>query len=568
MSMKKKVFIYSRKSSESEDRQILSIESQIGELKKTAQHLNLEIIEILTESKSAKAPGRPVFSTMLERLYKGEADGVLCWKLDRLARNPIDGGSIIWAIKNNGISIFTPSQTYSREQENQLLMYVEFGMAQKFIDDLGKNAKRGMNTKAEMGWYPQHAPIGYINTPSKRKGLKTIEKDVVRFEIAKRSFKEVINGRNAMVVYKLATNKWGLTSPTTGNPIAISTFYKMLNNPFYYGEFLWNGTWHIGKHEPMITKDEFDIVQRMLGKLGKPVQRAQTFDLTGLFRCKQCGCALTASRKVKHYKETDRYVAYVYYHCTKKKRDMNCTQKPMTEKDMTKDLIRQLLNARPSQAFIDWAKKWISFLHENEAGFQENVMKNKHDELEKVENRLNKLLDLYINEGISEPVYKQKQAELERLKLNLQHKVQEADEGMNDWRIKVENTLDYARAMADRFEHGNKEVKHQILIKISSDLTYRTKKPLIQLKEEYESIRKLNNGEYKTDTAARTLKYADVFVQRPDLIPPNSMMLRWLKAVRTFFINQILTPTLDTQVDITVLNNCFKGNQPALSLIK
>ena len=61
---------------------------------------------------------------MMERLYAGEAQGVLCWKLDRLARNPIDGGTIIWAIKSNGISIFTPSQNYAQDQENTLLMYV------------------------------------------------------------------------------------------------------------------------------------------------------------------------------------------------------------------------------------------------------------------------------------------------------------------------------------------------------------------------------------------------------------------------------------------------------------
>ena len=78
-------FIYSRKSSEAEDRQILSIESQITELKRFAHREGIRIVEIFTEAKSAKAPGRPVFNAMLERLYKGEADGVLCWKLDRLA---------------------------------------------------------------------------------------------------------------------------------------------------------------------------------------------------------------------------------------------------------------------------------------------------------------------------------------------------------------------------------------------------------------------------------------------------------------------------------------------------
>src|SRR5581483_11727725 len=141
-------FIYCRKSSEAEDRQVLSIDSQIHELKEqVAKRLNLTITEVFTESKSAKAPGRPVFNQMMQRLYRGEAAGIICWKLDRLARNPVDGGSIIWAIKQHGIRVMTPAQSYAREDDNIILMYIEFGMAQKYVDDLSKNVKRGLRAK-------------------------------------------------------------------------------------------------------------------------------------------------------------------------------------------------------------------------------------------------------------------------------------------------------------------------------------------------------------------------------------------------------------------------------------
>ncbi len=523
--MKKSVFLYCRKSSESEDRQVLSIDSQIKELKIVAHRLGLNIVEILQESKSAKAPGRPIFSTMLERLYAGEAEGVLCWKLDRLARNPIDGGAIIWAIKNNGVSIFTPSQQYSQEQENQLLMYVEFGMAQKFIDDLSKNTKRGMNAKAELGWFPQNAPLGYLNTPNKKKGMKTIEIDPQRFTIIKQCIKAVINGRNAMDVYHDSVEKWGLTNPTTSKPIAQSTFYKMLNNPFYFGEFFWNQKWYIGKHEKMITKDEFDVVQRMLGKKGKPVQRAHTFDLTGLFRCQQCGCALTATKKTKYYPRTQNTVAYTYYHCTKKNREMNCTQQPMTEGDLSKEIARQLLEVEPSIEFIRWAKKWVKFLHQHESSFQETISENSHRQLTKIDNRLNKLLDLYIDENLDKKSYEAKKATLEEEKRDLERKLNEADDTMSNWRVKVEEVLDFAEAVSSKFTEGDKEKKHQILIKISSDLLYSTKNPLIELKKMYKPLKKMKNGEYNDAVPARTSKYADVFVQYPDLLPTNSTWL-------------------------------------------
>ena len=188
-------FIYCRKSSEAEDRQVLSIESQIRELEHIAAKLNLAVTEILTESKSAKEPGRPRFNQMMQRLYRGEATGIICWKLDRLARNPVDGGSIIWAIKQNGIRVMTPAQSYAREDDNVILMYIEFGMAQKYVDDLSKNVKRGMKTKLENGWLPGIAPLGYLNTTVKATGANILVKDPERFPFVRRMWDLMLSER-------------------------------------------------------------------------------------------------------------------------------------------------------------------------------------------------------------------------------------------------------------------------------------------------------------------------------------------------------------------------------------
>src|ERR1051325_4962637 len=187
-------FIYCRKSSEAEDRQVLSIESQTRELKEIAAKLNLPVAEVLTESKSAKDPGRPVFNQMMQRLYRGDAAGIICWKLDRLARNPVDGGSIMWAIKQHGIKVMTPAQSYARADDNIILMYIEFGMAQKYVDDLSKNVKRGLRTKIENGWYPGVAPSGYLNHTVELTGECILVEDTERFSLVRRMWDLMLTG--------------------------------------------------------------------------------------------------------------------------------------------------------------------------------------------------------------------------------------------------------------------------------------------------------------------------------------------------------------------------------------
>ena len=207
-----KYFIYARKSSESEDRQMASIESQIDELKKIAKENELEIVEVFSESKSAKAPGRTEFRKMIERIHEGEVQGIICWKLNRLARNPVDGGKISWLLQQ---SVIEHIQTYGRSYystDNVLMMSVEFGMANQFVKDLSVDTKRGMWAKAERGWCPGPAPVGYIHNPIKKQGEKEILSDEKRFDIVSKCWAMMLTGAHTVPqVWEVAVNQWGLT---------------------------------------------------------------------------------------------------------------------------------------------------------------------------------------------------------------------------------------------------------------------------------------------------------------------------------------------------------------------
>jgi len=377
-------FIYCRKSTEAEDRQVLSIESQTRELEQLAAKLNLPVAEVLTESKSAKDPGRPVFNQMMQRLYRGEAAGIICWKLDRLARNPVDGGSIIWAIKQHGIKVMTPAQSYAREDDNIILMYIEFGMAQKYVDDLSKNVKRGLKTKIENGWYPGVAPMGYLNHTNKLTGQNTLVKDPERFPLIRRMWDLMLTGLyTPPKILEIANSEWGFrTRPTRrlgGKPLSRSTIYQIFTKPFYYGWFEYpngSGAWYQGKHEPMVTEAEFNRVQTLLGRNGSPrPQSHHEFAFTGLIRCGDCGQMVTAEEKHQvicsnckfkfAYRNRNAcprckspieqmanplFLHYTYYHCSKSRKP-TCPQKCVSARELEKQISEHIARISISERF-------------------------------------------------------------------------------------------------------------------------------------------------------------------------------------------------------------------------
>jgi DNA invertase Pin-like site-specific DNA recombinase len=177
-------FLYARKSTDVEDKQVLSIEAQLSELRALAKREGLEIAEEYIEKKSAKRPGRPIFNRMMERIQRGEAQGIVCWKLDRLARNPVDDGIMSWLLQEKVMErIATPERSYY-SADNVLTMSVEFGMANQYVRDLAYNTKRGLRAKARRGEYPGPAPIGYQNNVR----TKRIDIDRKRAPIIKAAF--------------------------------------------------------------------------------------------------------------------------------------------------------------------------------------------------------------------------------------------------------------------------------------------------------------------------------------------------------------------------------------------
>ncbi len=517
-------FIYCRKSSEAEDRQVLSIESQTRALEELAGKLKLPVAEILTESRSAKEPGRPVFNQIMQRLNRGEAAGIICWKLDRLARNPVDGGSIIWAIKQNSIRVITPAQSYAREDDNIMLMYIEFGMAQKYVDDLSRNVKRGLKTKAEKGWYPNSPPSGYLSNTVGLTGEINVVRDPERFPLVRRMWDLMLTGLyTPPQILQIANKQWGfrtrLTRKMGGKGIARSAIYEIFTRPFYYGWFEYpkgSGRWYKGNHEPMVTQAEYDRVQTLLGRKGNPRPRTHgVFPFSGLIRCGECNGMVTAEEKHQLMCGTCRFkfayrrktscprcetpiekmarplfLRYTYYHCGKS-RNPFCTQKVLRAEELEKQIDHFLSRIQISQRFKDWAVKYLHEVHKKESAFRSEVIQTQQKAHQECVRRIDNLVKLktapHNIDGclLSDEEYSRQRIALLKEKGALEGLLQDAGQGVEKGLELSEKTFDFASTARDRFAKGDCKTKKDILAALGSNLVLKDKMLRIEALEPF-----------------------------------------------------------------------------------
>ena len=307
------VVIYARKSTESEDRQVQSLEDQLSALRDMAANERLIVSEEFLESRSAKEPGtRPEFQRLLELIEVGTVDGVLTWQINRLARNLVDGGRIAHLLHSGKLGfIRTPDRVFHPE-DSAILLAIETGVATSFIQDLRKNVRRGLEGKARRGWRPTRAPIGYVNNRLTRQ----IEIDPVRFTLVQRGWDMLRSGQFSIADVARELQRLGLNGTEQDKPIAVSRVYSIYRNEFYTGWFSFRGEMVEGRHEPMVSREDFSRIQRRLGSARKVHDVAGRHPFAGVFTCPSCGCSITAETKVKRYKTTGKSRSYTYYRCT------------------------------------------------------------------------------------------------------------------------------------------------------------------------------------------------------------------------------------------------------------
>ncbi|HUT96350.1 MAG TPA: recombinase family protein [Candidatus Paceibacterota bacterium] len=334
--------LYARKSTESEEQQILSIDSQIKEMLELAKKENLNVSDIKQESHSAKATGqRAVFNQMIQEIQEGKFNAVITWAPDRLSRNAGDLGKIVDLMDQNKLSeIRTFAQKFTNSPNEKFLLMILGSQAKLENDNKGINVKRGLRAKCEMGLWPAMAPTGYLNEKrTDRKGQVII--DPKRAHIIRQMFEKVANDqRSGRNLYRWLKDEISFKTKN-GKYLSLANVYIILKNPFYCGIFEHprnSGKWYTGRHTPLINKEIFDRVQQQIERSTIMKSQDKEFVFTKLIKCGLCGSGITANEKFKKLKDggTNRHV---YYGCTKV-RDINCKCGYVKEEE----LLNQVLN--------------------------------------------------------------------------------------------------------------------------------------------------------------------------------------------------------------------------------
>ena len=470
-----KYILYCRKSTEGEDRQMLSLDAQERELLEIAQKYNLDVVQIFRESMSAKKEGRPIFNEMIDYVKGGKADAILCWKLDRLARNFIDGGQIIDALQTSTIKEIRTYEGLHLPTDNVLMIALQFGTANQYVRDLSTNVKRGNRQKLAQGGFPGNAPFGYIN----EKVNKTVIPHPVNAKYVKRAFHLRIKEYKSYSEISDILYLEGLRTKS-GRKVFKSTVQRVLSNIFHTGVIEREGKLYQGNHEPLISKVHFEEAQRIAEGSSRPRPQTLFFPLRGFLSCEVCGCSLTASLKKGHQ----------YYYCTNGKRKCQEHKSYLREKSIN-DMVAEILsNLAFSPRKVELAYQAAKLRAESQNTYNTSVLDKLVEELQAIPRKEKMLLDTYLAEQISKEMYDAKILDLKNQKtvLEADKKLQESRQPLITLEP-VKNIFLDGITRQKEFIEANDEKKRRIVEKVLWNLSIKDKKIITaQYKSPYQLL--------------------------------------------------------------------------------
>ena len=392
--------LYTRKSSEDDDRQTLSLSAQETECSAYARREGVTIDEVIREAHSAKQPGRPQFTAMLQRarglVAKGQRVRILCHKPDRLLRNIGD-----WAKVNDlmetGVEFLFVTGSYPNNAQGKMVFGINVVFAKYYVDNLSEEVKKGLREKLARGEWPGPAPLGYRN--EKRKIV--IDPDVA--PLIRHAFKLYATGEHSLASLVQRLTDIGLRGRLRARAISRSTLAtQVLANPFYCGLMRFRGELHAGSHEPIVSMELFRRVQDVLHGRSRPRRIRHEFRYGGVLNCAECGCAVVGDIKKSRY---------IYYRCSHRRGP--CGQGYIRQEQLA-DAVHSAIASR--LALPRHATTALREIGERLAAGEGRADEERRATIERrlrdLEQKLAALLDLRLAGHLDDPQYLAKREEL------------------------------------------------------------------------------------------------------------------------------------------------------------
>ena len=465
---------YVRKSTEDDSKQVQSLDDQLNATKQTAREQGIRIVVTLKESRSAKKPhNRPEFDKLIEMIEAGKINAILCWEFNRLSRNPTDTGRLQQLLLDGKIQCIQTSSKAFLPDDNALMLSVEGGMSAQFIADLMKNVRRGLNSRVVKGWKPGTAPVGYKNNPYD----KNIIPDPERFDTVKKVWELMLTGTYSVAeITDIAKNELGLATmkrhKTGGIPLSPSGMNRMFHDPFYRGDFRWNGV-HKGEHKPMVTPEEWDKVQTIINPHeSRPKDSIYDFMFRGLIRCGECGYAMVTVQKEKHQKNGNTHV-YRYCHCSGRSRSSKCSQRSVfVREEKLNEQIKDFLTTHTiDPEFYQLAIDALAEMNDDEVTEQQSIAKQQNRAIDELEEQLRELGRMRYRGLVDDDFYLSESKELESNLKKLQKARNKAESKAVNWRAVANDTFNLARYAKEDYDNGDFDQKRAVIFKLGQNLT-------------------------------------------------------------------------------------------------
>lgn len=488
--------IYARKSSEDEDRQILSIPAQIAELRALAGARGIAVVEVFEESQSARRPGRPLFARMLDVIERGHASGILCWKPDRLARNMIDGGRIIDALDRGRLDeIVGPGSVFKNTSNDKFMLGLAFTMSKKYVDDLSDNVRRGNRAVAQSGRATAGVPIGYLKTPpldrTRGRGAGRTIIDAERFPLIRELFTRFLTGAwTGAALHGFAENELNLRTRGTrrypSRPLCITAIYAMLRNPFYAGFLRHGGEVFRGEHEAMISDADFRRVQMLLGRRDAPRPSRTTFSYAGLLHCGDCGRAVVGE---EHWNRRYGY-RYVYYRCTRRRVGyIRCPEHPVREPDVTEQIETALDRLHIPQWVLEWTWAQLDHASSEMRAVAAAAIAGVRAELATKESELERLTQLCARGVLPEAEYIRSRTRVSAELEALRSRVVDPERAAADADQTLRRVLTLAADPGRAFREGDETERRELLGNLSSRITVKDRGVAIEFRRPYNVLK-------------------------------------------------------------------------------